>query len=283
MLALFSIFHPPAQTDPDLWMRSMLRRSSRTAAALVLWGVTVVGFPASARSFPSVMVAPRRPLDCDASRTSQLDVSAHQGEVHREMRHGEIGGRRSRRAVLAAIASSATLFTATSASAAVDFDADAHAPFSDLARQIRTGVVRGARLVDRADKAWERFSDDRGLGAARNRPKRNVLDAGGNQLAKEVVRSPTSEAGEFDEAFAAGALQQCDEAFLSCLEAQAQLSMTPGRRGISARAIDRLRQRRRRASLDSAVRRRGNGRIARPGRGALPPTLSSPPLRRHQL
>ncbi|KAL9179714.1 hypothetical protein ACHAXT_009004 [Thalassiosira profunda] len=142
------------------------------------------------------------------------------------MRHGEIGGRQSRRAVLAAIASSATLFTATSASASEDFD---DAPLSDLARQIRTGVVRGARLVDKADKTWERFSDDRGLGAARNRPKRNVLDAGGNQVAKEVVRSPTSEVGEFDEAFAAGALQECDEAFLSCLKAQAQPSMTPGR------------------------------------------------------
>ena len=94
-----------------------------------------------------------------------------------------------------------------------------------LSRRIRTSIVRGARLIDRADGAWERFSDDFGLGVERNRPRKVVVDAGGgNAATRRMVKSEsesttttTMDGGGkggaiiFDDTFALGVLRRCDE------------------------------------------------------------------------
>jgi hypothetical protein len=83
-----------------------------------------------------------------------------------------------------------------------------------ITRRIRTSVVRGARLIDKADGAWERLSDDLGLGSERNRPKRNVIDAGDNAVTREVMRGGVvgeDAIFEFDESFALAILRRCDE------------------------------------------------------------------------
>ncbi|KAL7447768.1 hypothetical protein ACHAWC_000091, partial [Mediolabrus comicus] len=68
---------------------------------------------------------------------------------------------------------------------------------------------------------WERFSDDFGLGDKRNQPKRNVIDAGGNQRSKEVVKSQENDGSvALDQGFTEDLLHKCDEAFLTCLRSQ---------------------------------------------------------------
>ena len=93
------------------------------------------------------------------------------------------------------------------------------APMNDLTRQIRTSVVRGAQLIDKVDGKWERLSDNLGLGSERNKPKRNVIDAGGNQLTKKVVKSDVLSEGEviWDDKFGYGMLQLCDEVSVTAL------------------------------------------------------------------
>jgi len=127
-----------------------------------------------------------------------------------------------RRTALVAILSSVGLTTSTVNPAAAS-EEEFGRPMNDLTRQIRTSVVRGAQLIDKVDGRWERFSDDLGLGAERNQPKRNVIDAGGNQISKKVVKSDVIIDGNdlvLDEKFAEELLQECDEAFLSCLKSQ---------------------------------------------------------------
>jgi hypothetical protein len=89
-----------------------------------------------------------------------------------------------------------------------------------VTRQIRKSVVRGAQLIDIVDGAWERFSDDYGLGSKRNLPKRNVIDAGGNAVTKKFVMSSKLPIVNFDETFAYDILRLCDDAFLQCLTYQ---------------------------------------------------------------
>lgn len=104
--------------------------------------------------------------------------------------------------------------TTTSASIAADIAStnDFEAPMNGFTRQIRTSVVRGAQVIDSIDSKWERFSDDFGLGDKRNQPKRNVIDAGGNQRSKEVVRSQENNGSVvLDQRFAEDFLHQCDE------------------------------------------------------------------------
>ena len=136
------------------------------------------------------------------------------------------GHERNRRAVLAAllVSSSAGAHTdpASAESAATRDDGGiggtppATTAMDGLTRRIRTGVVRGARLIDKADGAWERFSDEFGLGGERNMPRRNVIDAGGNAVTRGVVRGESAmDDGRrvpiFDETFALGVLRRCDE------------------------------------------------------------------------
>ena len=106
--------------------------------------------------------------------------------------------------------------TTTSASHAIAADIastnDFEAPMNGFTRQIRTSVVRGAQVIDSIDSKWERFSDDFGLGDKRNQPKRNVIDAGGNQRSKEVARSQENNGSiALDQGFAEDLLHQCDE------------------------------------------------------------------------
>jgi hypothetical protein len=89
-----------------------------------------------------------------------------------------------------------------------------------VTRQIRKSVVRGAQLIDTVDGAWERFSDDYGLGSKRNLPKRNVIDAGGNAVTKKFVMSSKLPIVNFDETFALDILRLCDDAFIQCLTYQ---------------------------------------------------------------
>ncbi|KAL7526312.1 hypothetical protein ACHAWF_001719, partial [Thalassiosira exigua] len=100
---------------------------------------------------------------------------------------------------------------------------------SDLSQSVRRGMVHGAQLIDNIDGRWEKFLDGLGLGANRNKEKRNVLDTGDNGVRREVVRSPEDpgdQAGKFDEDFAYGMLAECDEvsyaAFVSRLKSQSR-------------------------------------------------------------
>ena len=63
------------------------------------------------------------------------------------------GAGQSRRAALATLLPSAGLMGAARRAAAADDD---FGTMKDLTRQIRTSVVRGAQLIDKADGAWVR-------------------------------------------------------------------------------------------------------------------------------
>ena len=90
-----------------------------------------------------------------------------------------------------------------------------------LTRQIRTTVVKGAQVIDKLDSKWERFSDDFGLGDKRNQPKRNVIDAGGNERSKKVVQSQSNDGGILlDEVFADNLLKRCDEVSLMSIRCE---------------------------------------------------------------
>mmetsp|Transcript_7749 Transcript_7749/g.17723 ORF Transcript_7749/g.17723 Transcript_7749/m.17723 type:complete len:337 (+) Transcript_7749:1-1011(+) len=86
-----------------------------------------------------------------------------------------------------------------------------------ISRAVRTSVVRGAQMIDKIDGKWERFSDDMGLGKARNQERRNLIDAGSNSIAKKIIKSE-EDAGPFDEELSNLFLNACDETFVSNLE-----------------------------------------------------------------
>jgi hypothetical protein len=86
--------------------------------------------------------------------------------------------------------------------AAEVFD-DYRAPiFDGLSQQIRRSAVRGAQVRDKIDGTWERFSDDFGLGANRNMPKVDKVNAvsGGSQETQKML----------NEKLAYTLLHQCD-------------------------------------------------------------------------
>lgn len=147
-----------------------------------------------------------------------LDLDIKQGD-EREQQHLHIlvedcNCDRRRRDILAKLTSSIiSLSTGAPALAAAATESDNfEAPMNGLTRQIRTGVVKGAQVIDKLDSRWERLSDDFGLGDKRNQPKRNVIDAGGNERTKQTVQSQSSIGSVvFDRALAANLLKQCDE------------------------------------------------------------------------
>ncbi len=121
---------------------------------------------------------------------------------------------RRRRDVLATLTSSIiSLSAGAPAALATATESDSFdAPMNGLTRQIRTGIVKGAQVIDKLDSRWERLSDDFGLGDKRNQPKRNVIDAGGNGRTKRTVQSQSNNgSGAFDGVLAASLLKQCDE------------------------------------------------------------------------
>ena len=117
-----------------------------------------------------------------------------------------------RRNILSILSSTSILFGAANKPALAQDINEFDKPMNSLTRQVRTSVVRGAQLIDKVDGKWERFSDDLGLGSERNQPKRNVIDAGGNERSKKVVTSDFKNQNiQLDEEFAFAMLQECDE------------------------------------------------------------------------
>jgi len=207
--------------------------------SVILW--SVAAFPTTTRSFltpPSTTIANvhhfsskptteewRQPLSIrwgrrrndthrDGVVEDEIDAEIDVCTFHSNndgSNHHNIG----RRTVLTAFLSSAALLkNGNPASAAAPGEDQFESPMNGLTRQIRTSVVRGAQLIDKADGKWERFSDDLGLGSERNQPKRNVIDAGGNGLSKKVARSEVVLDVKYlvlDENFAYGLLNECDE------------------------------------------------------------------------
>ena len=127
---------------------------------------------------------------------------------------------RNRRVMLATLLTTSASTLCPSVSCAINDADDEFDNMNTLTRQIRKSVVRGAQLIDTVDGAWERFSDDFGLGSKRNLPKRNVIDAGGNAVTKKFVTSSKLPIVIFDETFSLDILRLCDEAFLQCLTYQ---------------------------------------------------------------
>jgi hypothetical protein len=126
-----------------------------------------------------------------------------------------------RRDILAALlTTAASLMMYPTVTCALNVDDVEFNNMNIVTRQIRKSVVRGAQLIDTVDGAWERFSDDFGLGGKRNSPKRNVIDAGGNAVTKKFVTSSELPIVNFDETFALDMLRLCDDAFLQCLTYQ---------------------------------------------------------------
>ena len=147
-----------------------------------------------------------------------VDLDIEQEDDEREQQHVHILDQdcncdRSRRDILASLASSIISLSAGAPALAAATESDSFdAPMNGLTRQIRTGVVKGAQVIDKLDSRWERLSDDFGLGDKRNQPKRNVIDAGGNERTKQTVQSQSSIGSVvFDRALAANLLKQCDE------------------------------------------------------------------------
>ena len=147
----------------------------------------------------------------DDDRPIDHDSIHHAVVIHHE---------RNRRVILATLLTTSASTLCPSVSCALHDDDDEFDNMNTLTRQIRKSVVRGAQLIDTVDGAWERFSDDFGLGSKRNLPKRNVIDAGGNAVTKKFVTSSELPMSFFDETFALGILRLCDDAFLKCLTYQ---------------------------------------------------------------
>lgn len=164
------------------------------------------------------VIAPRRSSRSKhwcSSSTDDVDKIHH--IVQQDNRYDNFCDRR-RRNILniftCSIMGISTTITSASHAMAADIAStnDFEAPMNGFTRQIRTSVVRGAQVIDSIDSKWERFSDDFGLGDKRNQPKRNVIDAGGNQRSKEVVRSQENNGSvALDQRFAEEWLHQCDE------------------------------------------------------------------------
>lgn len=111
-----------------------------------------------------------------------------------------------------ALATILCALSTTAASPALALASNEFDKMSSLTRQVRKSVVRGAQLIDKVDGQWEQFSDAWGLGSERNRPKRNVIDAGGNDVSKKVVKSDIVVGDvDLDGKFAFDLLQVCDE------------------------------------------------------------------------
>jgi hypothetical protein len=125
-----------------------------------------------------------------------------------------------RRVILATLLTTAASMMYPTVSCALNDDDVEFDNMNIVTRQIRKSVVRGAQLIDTVDRAWERFSDDFGLGSKRNLPKRNVIDAGGNAVTKKFVTSSKLPIVNFDETFALDMLRLCDDAFIQCLTHQ---------------------------------------------------------------
>lgn len=147
------------------------------------------------------------------------DLDTKQEDDEREQNHKHVIGQdcncdRRRRDILATLTSSIISLSAgaPAALAAATESDNFDAPMNGLTRQIRTGVVKGAQVIDKLDSRWERLSDDFGLGDKRNQPKRNVIDAGGNERTKQTVQSQSNNGSlVFDGVLAANLLKQCDE------------------------------------------------------------------------
>ena len=144
-----------------------------------------------------------------------LDIQQQEQQQHMHIKreHHYCNFYRRRRDVLATLTSSImSLSAGAPALAAATENENFEAPMNGLTRQIRTSVVKGAQVIDKLDSKWERFSDDFSLGDKRNKPKRNVIDAGGNERSKQVVRSqPKGGSIVLDEVFTTNLLKQCDE------------------------------------------------------------------------
>ena len=144
-----------------------------------------------------------------------LDIQPQEQQQHMHIIRGQnyCNCDRRRRDLLVTLTSSIiSLSAGAPALAAATENENFEAPMNGLTRQIRTSVVKGAQVIDKLDSKWERFSDDLGLGDKRNQPKRNVIDAGGNERSKQVVRSQAKGGSiVLDEVFAANLLKQCDE------------------------------------------------------------------------
>ncbi|KAL7533936.1 hypothetical protein ACHAXR_005536 [Thalassiosira sp. AJA248-18] len=203
--------------------------------AVIQWIIATFATTACSFSMPPPTLSVDAKMHHYSSTKPMLGMfgdGASQDEVDFDMNTLDEVDDRGRRSILATtLLSSASLFNTVNPASAAGGD-EFDTPMNGLTRQIRTSVVRGAQLIDKADGRWERFSDDLGLGSERNQPKRNVIDAGGNERSKKVVRSDVVVDERdlvLDEMFAFGLLQECDEAFLSCLNSQqSQTSVSKG-------------------------------------------------------
>eukprot|EP00985_Skeletonema_marinoi_P026817 scaffold21148_cov157-Skeletonema_marinoi.AAC.1 len=173
------------------------------------------------------MALSMKSLSTDASRRSastmqryrsnsieQVDIDIQQqDQQHTHIQDQDCNCDYHRRGIILTTLTSAiiSLSGAPTLAAATENDSF-EAPMNGLTRQIRTSVVKGAQVIDKLDSKWERFSDDFGLGDKRNQPKRNVIDAGGNERSKKVVQSQSNDGGILlDEVFADNLLKRCDE------------------------------------------------------------------------
>ena len=163
--------------------------------------------------------APRRRSSSSKHMCSSSSADDDVDKIHHIVQHDNRDDScnycdRRRRNILTIFTCSIMGISTTTSAMAADIAStnDFEAPMNGFTRQIRTTVVRGAQVIDSIDSKWERFSDDFGLGDKRNQPKRNVIDAGGNQRSKEVVRSQeNNDSVALDQGFAEDLLHQCDE------------------------------------------------------------------------
>ena len=173
----------------------------------------------SMKSFHTDASASRRSTEQQLYRSNSiehvgLDIQQQEQQQHMHIIQDQnCNCNRRRRDLLVTLTSSIiSLSAGAPALAAATENENFEAPMNGLTRQIRTSVVKGAQVIDKLDSKWERFSDDLGLGDKRNQPKRNVIDAGGNERSKQVVRSQAKGGSiVLDEVFAANLLKQCDE------------------------------------------------------------------------
>jgi hypothetical protein len=196
-----------------------MRRRRLTAAIGALIAAAVCTISTSVALSLKSTDASRRKTKYSGSTIEPIDLLDIQQQQKLHIKDQDYNYDRRRRDILTTLSSFIGLSAATSASPALAADTtesnDFEAPMNGLTRQIRTSVVKGAQVIDKLDSRWERFSDDFGLGDKRNQPKRNVIDAGGNERSKKVVKSQSNNGNVvLDEVFADNLLKQCDE--VSC-------------------------------------------------------------------
>jgi len=200
----------------------MRRRLSAAIGVLVATAVCCKISTAMALSMKSHSTDASRRSTMQRYRSNpieQVDIDIQQQEQQQHHKHTHIQDQdcncdRHRRDIILTTLTSAIISLSAGAptlAAATENDSF-EAPMNGLTRQIRTSVVKGAQVIDKLDSKWERFSDDFGLGDKRNQPKRNVIDAGGNERSKKVVQSRSNDGSILlDEVFADNLLKQCDE------------------------------------------------------------------------